>query len=159
MKKNPNTDPFYKSWTLFLLFQNHAYVVLQFCPSFKFYFPLFQTHYRTLQYPKTKENKIWTKDKIKPQHKLAFLVSTTCPKTIQFSFKEMPSLWKGSTRYAFATFLKYQSQLSKAYIASKNLTNLSILLVLRLFVTSKTSIHISMANISSISWWILFNTS
>ena len=31
-------------------------------------FPLFQTHYHTLQYPKTKEKKIWTKDKIEPQH-------------------------------------------------------------------------------------------
>lgn len=31
----------------------------------------------------------------------------------------MPPLWKGSTRYAFATFLKYQSQLSKAYNAPK----------------------------------------
>ena len=29
---------------------------------------LFQTHYPPLQYPKTKENKIWTKDKIEPQY-------------------------------------------------------------------------------------------
>ena len=29
---------------------------------------LFQTHYPILQYPKTKENKIWTKDKIEPQY-------------------------------------------------------------------------------------------
>ena len=27
-----------------------------------------QTHYHTLQYPKTKEKKIWTKGKIEPQH-------------------------------------------------------------------------------------------
>ena len=40
------------------------YVVVKFYPWFKFYFPLFQTHHHTLQYPKTKENKIWTKDKI-----------------------------------------------------------------------------------------------
>lgn len=32
------------------------------------YFPLFQTHDHTLQYPKTKENKILTKDKFEPQH-------------------------------------------------------------------------------------------
>ena len=30
-----------------------ACVVVQFYPWFKFYFPLFQTHYRTLPYPKT----------------------------------------------------------------------------------------------------------
>ena len=35
-----------------------AYVVVQFYPWFKFYFPLFQTHYHTLPYPKTKGNKI-----------------------------------------------------------------------------------------------------
>ena len=29
---------------------------------------MFQTHYHTLQYPETKEKKIWTKDKIEPQH-------------------------------------------------------------------------------------------
>ena len=36
----------------------HVYVVVQFYPWFKFYFLLFQTHYRTLPYPETKENKI-----------------------------------------------------------------------------------------------------
>ena len=35
-----------------------VYVVVQFYPWFKFYFPLFQTHYHTLPYPETKENKI-----------------------------------------------------------------------------------------------------
>ena len=35
-----------------------VYVVVQFYPWFKFYFPLFQTHYYTLQYPKAKEKKI-----------------------------------------------------------------------------------------------------
>ena len=53
----------------------HIYVVVQFYPWFKFYFPLFQTHYPTLQYPKTKEKKIWTKDKIEPQH-----LQATCSK-------------------------------------------------------------------------------
>ena len=43
-------------------------VAVQFYPWFKFYFLLFQTHYHTLPYPKTKENKIQTKDKIEPQH-------------------------------------------------------------------------------------------
>ena len=32
--------------------------LFQFCPWFKFYFPLFQTHHHTLSYPKTKYNKI-----------------------------------------------------------------------------------------------------
>ena len=35
-----------------------VYVVVQFYPWFKFYFPLFQSHYNTLPYPKTKDNKI-----------------------------------------------------------------------------------------------------
>ena len=35
-----------------------VYVVVQFYPWFKFYFLLFQTHYHTLPYPKTKGNKI-----------------------------------------------------------------------------------------------------
>ena len=34
----------------------------------KFSFLLFQTHYHTLPYPKTKESNIKTKDKIEPQH-------------------------------------------------------------------------------------------
>ena len=33
-------------------------VVVQFYSWVKFYFPLVQTHYHTLPYPKTKENKI-----------------------------------------------------------------------------------------------------
>ena len=42
-------------------------------------FPLFQTHYHILPYPKTKENQIYTKDKIEPQHIDIFLSSTgTC---------------------------------------------------------------------------------
>ena len=36
----------------------NVYVVVQFYPLFEFYFPFFQTHYHTLQYPKTKEKKI-----------------------------------------------------------------------------------------------------
>ena len=43
-------------------------VVFQSSSWFKFYFPLVQTHYHTLPYPKTKENKIQTKEKIEPQH-------------------------------------------------------------------------------------------
>ena len=46
-----------------------VYVVVQFYPCFKFYFPLFQGHYHTLPYPKTtKIKKIQTKDKIELQH-------------------------------------------------------------------------------------------
>ena len=44
-------------------------VMVQFYPWFKFYYPLFQIHHHTLWYAKTKDNyKIWTKDKIEPQH-------------------------------------------------------------------------------------------
>ena len=39
-------------------FEIAVYVAVQFYPWFKFYFPLFQTTYHTLPYPKTKENKI-----------------------------------------------------------------------------------------------------
>ena len=35
-----------------------VYVVVQVFPWFEFYFPLFKTHYHTLPYHKTKENKI-----------------------------------------------------------------------------------------------------
>ena len=38
--------------------KKYVCVVVQFYPWFKFYFLLFQTHYHTLPYPKTKENKI-----------------------------------------------------------------------------------------------------
>ena len=38
--------------------KEREYVVVQFYPWFKFYFPLFQSHYHTLPYPKTKDNKI-----------------------------------------------------------------------------------------------------
>ena len=37
---------------------SYVCVVVQFYAWFKFYFPLFQTHYHTLPYPKTKGNKI-----------------------------------------------------------------------------------------------------
>ena len=37
---------------------SNVYVVVQFYPWFKFSFLLFQTHYHTLPYPKTKEKKI-----------------------------------------------------------------------------------------------------
>ena len=35
-----------------------AYVVVQFYPGLKFYFPLFQTHYHILPYPGVCETKI-----------------------------------------------------------------------------------------------------
>ena len=40
------------------MYNVEGYVVVQFYPWFKFYFLLFQAHYHTLPYPKTKENKI-----------------------------------------------------------------------------------------------------
>ena len=43
------------------------YVVVQCYPWFKFYFVLNSLSY-TIQCPKTKGNKILTKDKIEPQH-------------------------------------------------------------------------------------------
>ena len=47
-----------------------VYVVVQFYPWFKFSFfsNSLSCYYHTLPYPKTKEKKIWTKDKIEPQH-------------------------------------------------------------------------------------------
>ena len=41
-------------------------VVVQFYHRVKFYFPFLQTHYHTLSYPKTRENKTQTKDIIEP---------------------------------------------------------------------------------------------
>ena len=46
----------------------YNYDVVQFYPRLNLYFLLFQTHFHTLQNPKTKENKNQTKDKIEPQH-------------------------------------------------------------------------------------------
>ena len=45
-----------------------VYVVVQFYPWFKFYFPLFLGMVMYDNEFKTKENKIRTKDKIEPQH-------------------------------------------------------------------------------------------
>ena len=41
---------------------------VNFILGLNFIFFVFQTHYHTLLYPETKENKILTKDKIEPQH-------------------------------------------------------------------------------------------
>ena len=60
------TDTFEKY--LIKLLVTSINVVFQSYLWFKFYFPLFQTHYHTLPCPKTKENKIYTKDKIEPQN-------------------------------------------------------------------------------------------
>ena len=46
----------------------HVYVVVQFCPWFKFYFLLFWGMVIYDNEFETKKNKIWTKDKIEPQH-------------------------------------------------------------------------------------------
>ena len=49
------------------MFPRHVYVVVLVDLWFNFCVLLFQTHYYTLPYPKPKENKIQTKDKIEPQ--------------------------------------------------------------------------------------------
>ena len=46
----------------------NVYVVVQFYPWFKFYFPLFWGMVMYVNEFETKENKIWTKDKVEPQH-------------------------------------------------------------------------------------------
>ena len=51
-----------------LLFSINTYVVVQFYPWFKFYFPLFQTHYHTLPYQKEREIKF--KPRIKLNHNI-----------------------------------------------------------------------------------------
>ena len=52
------------------------YVVVQFYPWFKFYFPLFQTHYHTLQCPKQK--KIKFEPRIKLNHNLYKISLNAC---------------------------------------------------------------------------------
>ena len=67
--------------------------MVQFYPWFKFYFPLFQTCYHTLQYTKTKEKKILTKDKIEPQH-LCQLFGSLEKSTILFELSNFThQLW------------------------------------------------------------------
>ena len=56
-------------WFSYMEWMIYGNVVVQFYPWFKFYFPLFQIHYQTLQYPKTKGNEIWTKNKIELQQR------------------------------------------------------------------------------------------
>ena len=51
-----------------LLRKDWSGIVSEFYCWLKFSFLLFQTHYHTLPYPKTKESNIKTKDKIEPQH-------------------------------------------------------------------------------------------
>ena len=50
------------------------YVAVQFYSWFKFYFPFFKTDCHILTYPKTKGNKVKTKDKIEPQHIYIFFL-------------------------------------------------------------------------------------
>ena len=62
----PSPQPFqHPSANPTQVFSHNVYVVVQNFSWFKFYCLLF--HYDTLSYPKTKENKIWAKDKIEPQ--------------------------------------------------------------------------------------------
>ena len=55
-------------WSLYMLWFNFILGsnLLFFC--FKLIIMLLSCYYQTLPYPKTKEKKIWTKDKIEPQH-------------------------------------------------------------------------------------------
>ena len=54
----PNVQYLMKINKTMIPFTLVGYVVVQFYPWFKFCFPLFQTHYHTLQYPQTKGKKI-----------------------------------------------------------------------------------------------------
>ena len=67
--------------------------MVQFYPWFKFSFPLFQTHYHTLQYPKKKEKKIWTKDKIEPQHTYTHIHIQTYYHTLQYPKTKECKIW------------------------------------------------------------------
>ena len=67
-------QPLWVSGDIYRLSQNifcqsidDVYVVVQFYPWFKFYFPLFLGMVRYDNEFTTNENKIWTKDKIEPQ--------------------------------------------------------------------------------------------
>ena len=61
------------------VFYSDAYVVVQFYPWFKFYFLLFWGIAMYDNEFETKENEIWTKDKIEPRHVHWFL----CPNTAE----------------------------------------------------------------------------
>ena len=82
----------------------NIYVVVQFYPWFKFYFLLFQTHCHIIVrlhfHPqKTKEHKIWTQDKIEPQHIQCCLTPTIPGKAATFAIcltpgRNPPIPWK-----------------------------------------------------------------
>ena len=60
-------------WTMQAwIFFSHIHVVVQFYPWFKFSFPLFLGIVMYDNEFETKEKKIWTKDKIEPQHTHVF---------------------------------------------------------------------------------------
>ena len=61
---------FYSRAKLFITirFGGGAYVVVRFCPWFKFYFLLFLGIVMYGNDFESKENKIWTRDKIEPQN-------------------------------------------------------------------------------------------
>ena len=54
----PNVQHLMKINKTIIPFTLVGYVAVQFYPWFKFFFPMFQTHYHTLQYPHTKDKKI-----------------------------------------------------------------------------------------------------
>ena len=58
LRFNTSQPPLLVKVLYFRLSERVVYVVVQIYPWFNFYFLLFQNHYHTLPYPKTKENKI-----------------------------------------------------------------------------------------------------
>ena len=67
-------------------------IVVQFYHWFEFYFLLFQTHYHTLPYPKAKEKKISTEDKIEPQH-MIYYASQRCEELLATIWNFMHSMY------------------------------------------------------------------
>ena len=71
----------------------HMYVLVQFYSWFKFYFPLFLGMVLYDNEFKTKENKIWTKDKIEPQHTCTIMTSYVLGFNFIFGLKFFKPVW------------------------------------------------------------------
>ena len=115
----------------------NMYVVVQFYPWLKFYFPLFQTQYHTLWYPTTKENQIWTKDKIEPQHAqwISLSIFITC--WVDNNLK----LW-GVTVFQTTSAHSYKELTNKANKQGNGINlRLSLSSLLTSFLSSFTAEH------------------
>ena len=112
-------------------------------------FKLIIIHYNT-----QKQKKIKFEPRIKLNHNIhwPFWCRQLVQRQYNFHSKKCRHYERGLHDMLLLHFSNIKVSYLKLTMHQKNLTNLSILLVLRLFVTSKTCIHISMANISSISW-------